>query len=285
LAPEASHDRHIIPKSFIITCVIAGVFVFLQLYASGLVIPYSEADAADATMLDIAAIAGGKALVVLYSFGIIIAGLVSVVAGQSAAARLLFALGKSDAIPKHIFARRDANPTPRRKLPILNLIMVSVLTLILCLFASQFTVLVALSRFMGAFVLLAVNVAILLHGFFGKNDNNIITALIVPALGFFGSLAAWISPSPKYFLIGLLWIAIGAVVSGIIPHGGGHSEHSTRRRSEKRTEPLERSEKPQGNPLPPTEPPNGPFGNRRAKREKDLLADKEFRLPPRDRRY
>jgi amino acid transporter len=287
LAPEAGHDRNIIPKSFVITSFISGAFIFLQLYASSLIAPYSQANAADVTLLDVAMTAGGKTLVILYSSGIIIAGLIAVVAGQSAAARLLYALGRVGALPRHIFARRDANPNPHRRLPIINLIMVVVITFILCLLSSQFTLLVGLSRFMGAFVLLAVNVAMLLHGFFAKNDNNIVTALIIPALGFFGSLVAWISPSPKIFLIGLLCIIIGAVVSGIIPRAGGHSERAERTRTFDAPPPDPYDDGDSFSPpnAPKPTPPNGPRGSRRSKREKDLLADKDFRLPPRGRRY
>jgi putrescine importer len=287
LAPEAGHDRSIIPKSLVITCVFAGVFIFLQLYASGLIMPYSKANA-DVTMLDIAMTSGGKPLVILYSAGTIIAGLIAVVASQSAAARLLYALGRVDALPKHIFARRDANPNPNRRLPLINLLMVVVITLVLSLISSQFDLFVGLSRSMGAFVLLAVNAAVLLHGFFAKADNNIVTALIIPALGFFGSLAAWISPSPKFFLIGLALLVIGAVISGIIPRHGGHSERAERARTFDAPPTDSYNEggtddNPPPKPPQPT-PPRGPRGNRRPKREKDLLADKDFRLPRRNRR-
>lgn len=296
LAAEAEHDRNIIPRSFVITCVIAGLFIFLQLYVSGLIVRYSQ-ETADLTLIDIALKAGGKTLMVLYSTGIIIACLLAVTAGQSAAARLLFALGRAGALPKHIFARRDAKPDPRRRVPLINLLMVSLLTLLLCALSSQLPLLIGISRFMGAFVLLAVNVTMLLHGFFAKNDHNIVTALIVPALGIFGSLAAWIGVTPKQFLFGILWLVIGAVLSGIIPgtheHGdaigrgaGGHDIDNAGSRSASGLSRHGSDGVTSKDDRPHRKENEGPGFGRREKREKDILSDKSFRLPPsRDRRF
>jgi amino acid transporter len=285
LAAEAARDRNIIPRSLVVTCIIAGLLIFLQLYASGLILPYSKATA-DTTILDVAMKAGGKILVALYTAGIIIACLLAVTAGQSAAARLLFALGRAGAIPKYIFARRDANPNPRRRVPLINLIMVSLVTLPLCALSSQLTLLTGLSRFMGAFVLLAVNVTMLLYGFFAKNDHNIVTALIIPTFGFFGSLVAWISGTPKQLLIGILILAVGAVLSGLIPRaneqrvfsgdgnvGGGHGDGSSGDGDYSGGDNSYSGESGRNRAE------NGSAGHRREKREKDILADKSFQLP------
>jgi amino acid transporter len=266
LSAEAERDRNLIGKAVVITCVIAGILIFLQLVVSGLIIPYSKANA-DVTLLDVALTAGGKALVILYSTAIILAGLLAAVAGQSAAARMMYALGRAGAIPRHIFARRDANPNPNRKLPLINLILVSLLMLLLCILSSQLPLLVGLSRFMGAFVFIAINLTMLFYGYFGKNDGNIITGLVVPALGFLGCLAAWINVAPKHFVIGIVVLVAGVVLSVVIKDAGGRPDS--------------------GLPHPGKDAAGKDAGarGRREKREKDILADKEFRLPRRDRRF
>jgi len=137
------------------------------------------------------------------SITLLIATIGSGMGAQLGAARLLYGMGRSDAIPKKFFGAIH----PRTRIPANNVVFVGVIALIGAFLVSydngaQLLNFGALIAFMG------VNLASLTH-YFIRGESRTFGHLIPPVLGFLICFFIWIHLSHLALIAGTVWMVAG----------------------------------------------------------------------------
>ena len=122
LSEEVHNPKRNILLATVLVCVVTGVLASAEVYGAQLLrpewfFPESEVETA---FIHVAAIAGGIFLSKAISLTLIIATIGSGMGAQLGAARLLYGMGRSNAIPKGFFGAID----PRTRIPRNNVILV-----------------------------------------------------------------------------------------------------------------------------------------------------------------
>ena len=128
LSEEAENPKRNILIATVLVCVITGVLSSLEVYAAQLVWgskPFPKEMVESAFPL-VARQAGGFFLFHLVNFTILIANVGSGMGAQLAAARLLYGMGRSDAIPRGFFGVIE----PKRRIPMNNIVLIGAIALI-----------------------------------------------------------------------------------------------------------------------------------------------------------
>ena len=127
LSEEAENPRRNILLATVLVCLIAGLLSGLEVYAAQLVWgskPF-PADRVESAFAIIARQAGGVVLFQLINFTLLVANMGSGMGSQLAAGRLLYGMGRSDAIPKSFFGAIE----PKRRIPRNNILLVGAFAL------------------------------------------------------------------------------------------------------------------------------------------------------------
>ena len=157
--------------------------------------------------------AGGFFLFQLLNFTILIANIGSGMGAQLAAGRLLYGMGRNDALPRKFFGVIE----PKRRIPQNNIIAVGAFALagavLLELFARQLgggayeTGAQALN--FGAFIaFMGVNAASFVR-YFLRSGERTAASLLVPVLGFLICGFIWWNLSPTAKVVGTIWLGAG----------------------------------------------------------------------------
>jgi len=185
-------------------CLLTGVLASIEVYAAQLVWPSSQAfPDVDTAFVFVAGKAGGKRLFSLINITLLIATFGSALGAQLGAARLLYGMGRSKALPQAFFGAIDA----RRQIPRNNVLAVGVFALIGAMLMS-FERGVELLNFGALLAFMGVNAAALLR-FYVREEKGHWFNLFSPVLGFLVCLALWLSLSWHAKLLGLVWMALG----------------------------------------------------------------------------
>jgi amino acid transporter len=204
LSEEAHNPRRNILLATVLTCILTGLLAAAQVYAAQRVWPgYQDFPDVDTAFVHVARKAGGAALFVLVSFALLVATVGSGTGAQLAAGRLLFGMGRDNAIPKRFFAAVD----PRTHIPRNNIVLVGGLALAGALLVS-YQLGAELLNF-GAFIgFMGVNLAAWTR-YFVRNPQKIFLDLVLPLLGFIICLWIWLSLRTPAKLAGLTWLSAG----------------------------------------------------------------------------
>src|SRR5246500_2294989 len=215
LSEEVENPRRNVMLATVLVCVITGVLASLEVYAAQLVWgskPF-PADRVESAFPLVARQAGGFFLFQLLNFTILIANIGSGMGAQLAAGRLLYGMGRNDALPKKFFGAIE----PKRRIPANNIIAVGVFALagavLLELFARQLgggayeTGAQALN--FGAFIaFMGVNAASFVR-YFLRSGERTAASLLVPVLGFVICAFIWWNLSPTAKIVGTVWLGAG----------------------------------------------------------------------------
>src|SRR5690348_7592202 len=125
LSEEAENPRRNILLATVLVCLITGVLASIEVYAAQLVWPSSQFPDVDTAYVNFAGRAGGAILFQIVNFTLLVANIGSGMAAHFAAARLLYGMGRDDAIPKSFFGAVE----PKRGIPRNNVIFVGGLAL------------------------------------------------------------------------------------------------------------------------------------------------------------
>ena len=204
LSEEVENPRRNILLATVLTCVVIGVLSALEVYAAQLL---WSSEAFDPSKIEsafplVAQRAGGFFLFHLLNFTILIANIGSGMGAQLAAARLLYGMGRSDALPRSFFGRID----PVRRIPRNNVLLIGLVALGGAMLISyergaELLNFGALIAFMG------VNLAALVHYYIRgeKTASN----LLPPSLGFIICGLLWWNLSLPAKKLGVVWLAVG----------------------------------------------------------------------------
>ena len=204
LSEEAKNPRRNILLATVLVCVLTGVLASIEVYAAQLVWPASQAfPDVDTAFVYVAGRAGGRLLFATINITLLVATFGSALGAQLGAARLLYGMGRSNALPKSFFGAID----PIRRIPRNNVLGVGLFALVGALLIS-FERGVELLNFGALLAFMGVNAAALLR-FYVRETNRKWFNLISPSLGFLICLALWLSLSWRAKILGVVWMALG----------------------------------------------------------------------------
>ncbi|MGA9672637.1 MAG: APC family permease [Terracidiphilus sp.] len=206
MSEEVENPRRNIMIATVATCLVIGILSAIEVYAAQLVWPAHTPfpdSMVDTAYVFVARRVGGTFLFHLLNATLLIANVGSGMAAQFGAARLLYGMGRANALPRRIFAAIDAHTGIPRN----NVTIVGVCTL-LGAFMMTYQSGAELLNF-GAFIaFMGVNAAALVHYKF-RSKERVFMAATMPILGFVVSAFIWLNLNHKAQLLGTVWILIG----------------------------------------------------------------------------
>jgi putrescine importer len=221
MSEEVENPRRNIMLATVGTCLVIGILSAIEVYAAQLVWPAHTPfpdSMVDTAYVFVARRVGGVLLFHLLNATLLIANIGSGMAAQFGAARLLYAMGRANALPSRIFAAIDI----RNGIPRNNVLIVGACTL-LGAFMMTYQSGAELLNF-GAFIaFMGVNAAALVHYKFRSKEKVFLPATM-PLLGFVVSAFIWLNLNHKAQLLGVAWIAIGIALYYIMRRVGVGSD-------------------------------------------------------------
>ena len=205
LSEEVKNPRRNILLASVLVCIITGTLASIQVYAAQLVWPGTTFPDQDTAFCYVAGKAGGQWLFHAVNFALLVATIGSGSGAHLGAGRLLYGMGRDNAIPKKFFAAVN----PRTQIPSNNIILVGVITLFGA-FLLTYPIGAQLLNFGALIAFMGVNASSFVH-YFLKNDRKRFGNLIVPILGFSICLYLWFSLGIKAKIVGLSWLSAGVL--------------------------------------------------------------------------
>ena len=203
LSEEAHNPRRNIMLASVMVCLIIGVMSVVQVYFAQLVWPGTSFPEQDTAFCYVAGKAGGQWLFYTVNCAVLVG---TVGAGSGAhlgAGRLLYAMGRDNAIPSRFFGVVNK----RTRIPSNNIILVGAIALIGA-FLISFSLGAQLVNFGALIGFMGVNASSFVH-YFLRNERRKIGFLIVPVLGFAICLYLWLSLGFKAQIAGFCWLSTG----------------------------------------------------------------------------
>jgi putrescine importer len=225
LSEEAENPRRNILLATVLVCLIAGLLSGLEVYAAQLVWgskPF-PADRVESAFAIIARQAGGVVLFQVINFTLLVANMGSGMGSQLAAGRLLYGMGRSDAIPKSFFGVIE----PKRRIPRNNILIVGAFALagagVLEFFANKLGggayEIGAQALNFGAFIaFMGVNAAAFVH-YWLHGKVRTLSNFLVPVLGFLICGFIWLNLSRPALILGAVWMIAGIAYGAIRTRG------------------------------------------------------------------
>jgi putrescine importer len=203
LSEEAENPRRNILLATVLTCVVIGVLSAMEVYAAQLVWPASQPFPDATTAFVYAAGRTWTPLFAIVGFTLVVANFGSGMGAQLGAARLLFGMGRSNALPKQFFGVID----PRHHVPRNNVVFVGVIALAGA-FLMDFDLGAQMLNFGALIAFMGVNAASLMRYYVREKEKKL-RNLIPPALGFAVCLLLWLNLSRTAQIAGGVWMAAG----------------------------------------------------------------------------
>ncbi|HYL95790.1 MAG TPA: APC family permease [Terriglobales bacterium] len=203
LSEEAENPRRNILLATVLVCLITGVLASMEVYAAQLVWPSSTFPDVDTAYVTVAGHAGGAWMFGVINLTLLVATIGSGMGSQLGAARLLYGMGRSNAIPKSFFGAIE----PKRRIPRNNVLLVGVIALVGGLTIS-FERAAELLNFGALLAFMGVNAAAFTHYFLRQQEKKF-TNFITPILGFLVCFVLWLSLSAPAKIAGVIWMSVG----------------------------------------------------------------------------
>lgn len=209
LSEEVENPRRNIMLATVLTCVIVGLLSAVEVYAAQLAWPYHtgfSASMVDTAYVHVAERVGGKFLFILINLSLLIANAGSGIAAMSGATRLLYSMGRGNALPRGFFGAVSA----KTSIPRNNVLLLGAITLVGA-FTLTFGEGAELLNF-GAFIaFMGVNVAAFVYYRIRKQEKAMLPGL-APAVGFVVSAFIWLNLSHKAQILGAIWLLVGLTI-------------------------------------------------------------------------
>jgi putrescine importer len=206
MSEEVENPRRNILLATVITCFAIGVLSAIEVYLAQLAwparIPF-PASMVDTAYVQVALRVGGKFLFQLLNATLLIANMGSGIAAQFGAARLLYGMGRTDALPKRFFGVLNA----KTRIPRNNVLLLGAITLA-GTFLLTFEKGAELLNF-GAFIaFIGVNAAALIHYKF-RSQEKVAFAALSPLCGLAVCTFIWLNLNLDAKLLGAAWVGVG----------------------------------------------------------------------------
>lgn len=218
LSEEAHDPKRNILRATVLVCFVTGVFSAIQVYLAQLVWPdFTTFPNLETAFMDVSKRVGGVALFDGMAFILVVGCTGSGLAGQAGAARLLFGMGRDNALPRKLFAHIG----PKHRVPTYNIWVIGLIAFLGAMFLNFERAAEVLN--FGAFLaFMGVNLATIRHFYLrpGRRDKRRVAKdLLVPAFGFLFCLWIWWSLPRPAKIVGGAWFVAGFIYNGIMTRG------------------------------------------------------------------
>ena len=242
LSEEADNPRRNILLATVYTCLVIGILSALEVYVAQLIWPASEPFPDVNTAYSYVAGRAWKALFPVVGLTLLLANFGSGLGAQIGAARLLYGMGRSNALPKSFFGAVDEG----HRIPRNNVILVGVVALlgafVLEIVAGYKPYALGTSSLSWATVVkivnggeayglgaemlnfgaliafMGVNVAALLR-YYVRESTKKLTNLVPPIAGFLICLLLWLNLSRPAKVAGAIWMLVGIAFGAVKTKG------------------------------------------------------------------
>ncbi len=205
LSEEVHNPRRNILLATVLVCIITGILASVQVYFAQLIWPGSTFPDQDTAFCYIAGKAGGQWLFHTVNLALLVATIGSGSGAQLGAGRLLYGMGRDNAIPGKFFAAIN----PRTRIPSNNIILVGVIILG-GVFLLSYPLGAQLLNFGALIAFMGVNLSSFVR-YFLRAEHKTFSHFIVPFLGFSVCLYLWLSLGIKAKIVGISWLSLGLI--------------------------------------------------------------------------
>jgi putrescine importer len=203
LSEEAENPRRNILMATVLTCAVIGILSAIEVYFAQLVWPASQPFPDETTAFVYAAGRAWGPLFAIVGVTLVIANFGSALGAQLGAARLLFGMGRSNALPKSFFGAID----PKHNVPRNNVVFVGIVSL-LGAFLLDFDLGAQMLNFGALIAFMGVNAAAFVRYYLRESEKKLWN-LIPPAIGFSVCLVLWLNLSRTALIAGSAWMLAG----------------------------------------------------------------------------
>lgn len=215
LSEEVHNPRRNVLLATVLVCLIIGLLSALEVYTAQMVWarPAAAFPSLENAFAHVAGLVGGHGLFVLVTVALLIATIGSGSGAHMSAGRLLYGMGRDNAIPRKFFGYVH----PRTRVPSNNIILVGAMAL-LGAFALDYDqrgydIGAQLLNFGAMFGFMGVNLSALTHYYIRGRDRRL-RHLLPPVLGFLICFYLWVNLAGISLIIGACWLALGALYGG-----------------------------------------------------------------------
>src|SRR6266704_2410692 len=192
LSEEAENPRRNILLATVLTCFVIGILSALEVYGAQLLWPATQPFPNVDTAFTFVAGRAWKPLFAIVGFTLLVANFGSGMGAQLGAARLLYGMGRSKALPQAFFGTVDA----KRHVPRNNVLFVGAIALFGALLVSfglfSYGLGAEMLNFGALIAFMGVNLAAFVR-FYVREQEKKVTNLVPPVLGFLICLLLWLS--------------------------------------------------------------------------------------------
>ncbi len=205
LSEEVHNPRRNILLATVLVCLLTGVLASIQVYAAQLVWPGWHFPDVDTAFCYVAGKAGGHWLFQTVNMALLVATIGSGSGAHLGAGRLLYGMGRDNAIPRRFFGVVH----PRTRIPSNNIILVGVLTLIGA-FSVSYSLGAELLNFGALIAFMGVNISSFIR-YFVRSERKTLGGFLPPLLGFAVCAYLWLSLGHLARIAGIIWLSAGVL--------------------------------------------------------------------------
>ena len=213
LSEEAENPRRNILLATVLTCFVIGILSAFEVYGAQLVWPASQPFPDIDTAFTFVAKRAWAPMFGILGFTLLVANFGSGMGAQLGAARLLYGMGRSKALPHSFFGAVD----PKRHVPRNNVIFVGVIALIGA-FLISYGLGAEMLNFGALIAFMGVNLAAFVR-YFVRGAEKKLSNFFPPLLGFFICLLLWLNLSRPAKIVGGIWMAVGIIFGAVKTRG------------------------------------------------------------------
>ena len=216
LAEENRQGARIVGRAMVAALVVAGTLFIVQTWVAALLVPdpaalLSEGDAEGTAFYEAAAAAGGEWLSVLTAVTTAIAwGFANALVAQVATSRLLFAMARDRQLPRFL-----AHVSQNHHVPDRAILLVAAVSLVVGVYMASrddaVTLLSTLVNFGALTAFLLLHASVINH-YMRREGQSVMRHLVAPLCGLLIIAYVIIQADVAAQTLGLVWLALGAVV-------------------------------------------------------------------------
>src|ERR1700674_2134135 len=203
LSEEAENPRRNILLATVLTCLVIGILSAIEVYVAQLIWPASQPfPDVDTAFVHVAGRAW-KPMFGIIGFTLLVANFGSGMGSQIGAARLLYGMGRSNALPQSFFGAVDA----KHRVPRNNVLFVGAITLIGA-FVMSYGLGAEMLNFGALIAFMGVNAAAFMR-YVMRDKKWTLSFVVPPVLGFVICFLLWLSLSSPAKIAGTIWMVAG----------------------------------------------------------------------------
>jgi putrescine importer len=242
LSEEAENPRRNILLATVLTCLVIGILSAMEVYAAQLIWPASQPFPDVNTAYAHVAGRAWKPLFPIVGFTLLLANFGSGFGAQIGAARLLYGMGRSNALPKSFFGAVSA----KHRIPRNNVFLVGAVALIGAFIleavagyqtyglgtqglswdtfnkimngGEAYGLGAEMLNFGALIAFMGVNLAAFVH-YFVRGSEKKLTNFLPPIAGFFICLLLWLNLSRPAKIVGTIWMVAGIIFGAVKTRG------------------------------------------------------------------